>query len=171
MKYFAKYLPVEGEIGEDDYIYEKSLSDVSIHKVYKRNDELVFFRFTNVPIKLSKANNPKKVKLFLCNRDIEIGDKFIVPDHYLETYDTMLSDEVECTDISEDDKIIHFKCGTSIGGIMHSGVFREENPYKIIGEISSKAIWVKEGDEFDEDEVEYALEVAFIKCPTCKTFH
>lgn len=60
---------------------------------------------------------------------------------------------------------------------------KEENRYYVAGEISPGAIWVKEGDEFDEDEVKYNKtmtmlgqkdEDAFyylIKCPTCKQFH
>lgn len=48
---------------------------------------------------------------------------------------------------------------------------------KVIGEISPDAIWVKEGDEFEEDEVNIIqlpiskLNHVEIKCPTCGRFH
>jgi len=47
---------------------------------------------------------------------------------------------------------------------------------KVIGEISPNAIWVTEGMEFDEDDIEIHLSkdlkiTIAIKCPTCKQFH
>lgn len=56
------YFTTDEEIKEGDHIYEKSLSDIKIHKVYKRDNKLVFFRFKNVPVFLEKdSNNAKKI--------------------------------------------------------------------------------------------------------------
>jgi hypothetical protein len=48
-----------------------------------------------------------------------------------------------------------------------------------IGQVSPNAIWVKEGNKFNEGDIEYGgwrdeeltLITVKIKCPTCKTFH
>lgn len=67
----------------------------------------------------------EKVKLFLCSRDIQVGDE-ITNSNY---YNTSLKvDELPLRKAYK-------------------------NWYKIIGEISSDATWVKEGDEFTEDQI------------------
>jgi hypothetical protein len=86
-KYFAKYLPVEGEI--------------------------------------------KKVKLFLCSRNIEVGDKY----YYNGTETDICDSEIRLEQIKEQEE----KHG--------------QKRFKVIGEISPEAIWVKEGDEFNEVDV------------------
>ncbi len=58
--YFAKYLPVEGEIKEDDYY-------IAYNEIFKADN-----KFTS-----NNSNNPNglgymKVKLFLCSRDIDL---------------------------------------------------------------------------------------------------
>jgi len=60
-QYFAKYLPVEGGIKEGDIILD-IFSQYS--KAHKSN--------------LQSRNPPKvKYKLFLCSRDIQVGDKVL----------------------------------------------------------------------------------------------
>jgi hypothetical protein len=101
--------------------------------------------------------------LFLCSRDIQVGDK---------TINSNTGKEEEYTEYLK----TYFKTATS-------------NPhFKVIGEISPEAVWVKEGDEFDEYQMGYwgtnnrevdTREFGFegyipyckIKCPTCKIFH
>ena len=72
-----------------------------------------------------------KVELFLCCRDIQVGDTIYTGDSYLNGI--TITKEV-------------FQTYTSIKGLT--------NPhFKVIGKISKKAIWVKENDEFDEEEL------------------
>lgn len=112
-----------------------------------------------------KLKNAKKVNLFLCSRDIKHGDK----------YHDYAGSPVFTHD--EDDPMLDKDC------------------FKIIGEISPNATWVKEGDEFDEEDIfmtyvddagtvwkntevgaltGYTGEFTprcMLKCSTCKTFH
>jgi len=95
----------------------------------------------------------KLVKLFLCSRDIKHGDK----------YHDYAGSPVFTHD--EDDPMLDKDC------------------FKIIGEISPNATWVKEGDEFDEEDLDkMSLEgiksgydmskrVIQIKCLICGAFH
>lgn len=49
-------------IQEDDLIYENNLNTkTSLYIVYKRDDKLGFFRFSNVWVPFSRPNNAKKV--------------------------------------------------------------------------------------------------------------
>jgi hypothetical protein len=93
-KYFAKYLPVEGEI--------------------------------------------KKVKLFLCSRNIEVGDKY----YYNGTETDICDSEIRLEQIKEQEE----KHG--------------QKRFKVIGEISPEAIWVKEEDGFDEDDILFILDAS-----------
>jgi hypothetical protein len=110
LPYFAKYLPVKGEIKEGEICFvddgQGNTGYLPFKKVYTTQGE---------PF-------PKKVKLFLCSRDIQVGDK-CVGFTGGEWFDVTVSDPTKLIDT-----------------------------YKVIGEISPEATWVKEGDEFDEDE-------------------
>jgi hypothetical protein len=154
--YFAKYLPVEGEIKRGDkYLHPngnfQQLSD-------------------DVQLSLLPEINEigKLVKLFLCSRDIQVGDK---------VFDTYSGLEVKVTEQN-------FPSNASDFWV------------RVIGEISPEAVWVKEGDEFNEEdvlrvahvkwggwvglgtEIQKTLELSpcyaegyVVKCPTCKKFH
>jgi hypothetical protein len=78
---------------------------------------------------------PTKVKLFVCSRDIQIDDKVY--------HDTIIPNEGFIWTKSHQDKM------------------RKDNVFKVIGEVSKGAIWVKEGDEFDEGQMQinYAFPV------------
>ena len=104
-KYFAKYLPVEGEIKEGDH-------------------------FDSVNGELPGSLH---TRLFLCSRDIQVGD--------------MAKDlNQPLTDFYVDEKNLELiKKG-------NDDFYEHMNLYKVIGEISSEATWVKEGDEFDKEE-------------------
>lgn len=123
--YFTKYLPVEGEIKPDDD-FKHSIKD-GIH--------------TNTDI--TSINHPdyQKVKLFLCSRDIKVGDKQI----------HLPSGEIISTIHDEIDLEL---CTVGFKSIGLQPVF------KVIGEISPDTTWVKEGDEFDEDEIRNAKGLA-----------
>ena len=113
-KYFAKYLPVEGKIKDDDYFEEE---DITGKKYILKNLG---------PLSLLPHDHLKsrqKVKLFLCSKDIEVGD--IVKEQLL------------------NGKLENFTIHTL-------NDIDLDKQFKVIGEISSDAIWVKERDEFDK---------------------
>ncbi len=134
-KYFAKYLPVEGEIKEGDLV----TNNVAIWE-HKNSDK-------------HKYGTHKKVKLFLCSRDIQVGDKIqnihdplkyewatarakveghcLRHDFIAEWYDPEFSDN---------DEDNHFAAYSS-----------NKDWFKVIGEISPDATWIRENDEFDKD--------------------
>lgn len=116
--YFAKYLPVEGEIKEGDWVLsshkDPNLGPWLYHLIGKEWEEYE---------EDCKWYPGKKAKLFLCSRDIQVGDK------------------------------VQWCYGT-MNFIEEQRTFLEEvDAFKVIGEISPKAIWVKEGDEFEEDQI------------------
>jgi len=190
--YFTKYLPVEGEIKEGDYAYDDSIlstSDKKIVKILKVDRRIKDHRsaqsetgtYSNAG--LAKL---KLVKLFLCSRDIRVGDivrRSTLP--IIEYKVTELYDEETVFIESAKDILRTFGDPKSL--------------FKVIGEISPESLgWVKEGMEFDEGEVKKEkvskrshVEQYFdtelqeegerwvydnydtikIMCPTCKTFH
>ena len=120
-------------------------------------------------------------KLFLCSRDIQVGDKM---------WSSISGSLKEYTRTLQMDFDI---APPSYTGDPDLGSF------KVIAPISPQALWVKEGDEFDEDELSIwddsgsycdaeswipfiTIEkeawidlgenlIVGIKCPTCKIFH
>jgi len=115
-KYFTKLLPVKGEI--------KKGMPIAWWAGAKHGDVVIASEDVKWPEKY------KITKLFLCSKDIQIGDvfKFIAS--------------------SSDGRILERKFSEEL--IDHSD---KENWFKVIGEISPDVTWVKEGAEFSEDEV------------------
>ena len=118
--YFAKYLPIEGEIKEGDVCY---LDPIGFGKAIMDYGELCFYSkhptsggSLTTPISRN-LNDKRPYKLFLCSRD------------------------VKPLDIMDENIKVH---------IYHDN---SEPPFKSLGEISTEATWVKEGDEFTEEEI------------------
>ena len=104
-KYFTKYLPVEGEIKKGDWAIDCE------NRIFQSKGKYSDKRDT-------------KVKLFLCSRDIQVGDKYLTAPDYTK--------ERTCEDNS----------------------YSFEHCLKVIGEISPQCLgYTKEGEEFDENEV------------------
>lgn len=169
MKYFTKYLPVEGKVKEGD-------------KFFLGNSTLPLTKnsFLEKELPLSTDNDPKTlVKLFLCSRDIQVGD--IITFQHLGGCGNFEVGEVD--DVDKD-----------IVWPIDNPDINISNCYKVIGELSPDAIWVKEGDKFDEYELWYyspitkqfimkklidenlewkkAVEIRIkLKCSQCNTFH
>lgn len=118
-QYFAKWLPVEGEIKEGNWVIGATMV------VYRLEGEewKTYLEFKSI------ATSIKRVKLFLCSRDIKVGDRILDED--------LLQDERIC----------------SIDEIIGDG-YRKW--IRKIGEISPEATWVKEGDEFTADQLDVA---------------
>lgn len=119
--YFAKYLPVEGEIEVGDYFVDEYKQ---IYKCTKKDNGGTWGSGYSRSINLKLS---KKVKLFLCSRDIQVGDE-----------------------------VTSYISGKKI----KANLFPHTHPHfvKVIGEISPDATWVKEGQEFSEEEVKINFE-------------
>jgi hypothetical protein len=135
-QYFAKYLPVEGEIKEGDIV-------IGMDGIFEYKGKM------NLP----DVQLPKKVKLFLCSRNIQVGDKVL--DIRTNTW-----------------KEVNNSCGVELYKQKPNDI-----QFKVIGEISPNAKWVKEGDEFEENDWDYSEEeddkgekVIKIGCPCCGDF-
>lgn len=195
-KYFIKYLPVEGEIKEGDIVMHPHHGLLRLVKYSSKflcwDCEIPYLN--NEDLSFPAVDKVQKVKLFLCSRDIKIGDKVKI--------DVMLNGVYNDYEFVKEDTEDGVKCQTfdGVGMYFHYPEHEEEeNIFKVIGEISSDTTWVKEGDEFDENEVElweklknhkWTLEDVKkyeglmgkiinpekyfnikIKCPTCSHFH
>lgn len=181
-KYFTKYLPVEREIKEGDKVLHKGeiLTTSSYDSWFTKWD------FVEKSIAPVDYETPKLLKLFLCSRDIQVGDKVV----------TELP--IPELNINEFDKGTVISLGTRGFNVKSENITTHWGAYhtiKIIGEISTEAIWA-EGMKFDENEVnfqasdnlpfeefidisehEYYLHTNYplkriqLKCPTCEHFH
>ncbi len=123
--YFVKYLPVPGEIKEGDKFI---VPDSNV--IYERN----------ILGTHDRSHVEKKVKLFLCSRDIQVGGKVV--------YEAHLDFGVQLVTNIEDDEVVLLNDGSKT---------HAHNLLKVMGEISPEATWVKEGQEFDEDDWQFAV--------------
>lgn len=126
-QYFTKHLPVEGEIKEGD----KFTYSIRFGNINKFPDGI-----TNAHLHQEDGN--KAVKLFLCSRDIAEGDKIYLPklnEYHIFKYER--PSRIVCE---------------SLNG-MYPKEFEKQDYFKVIGEISPEATWVKDGDEFDEGDI------------------
>jgi len=121
-KFFAKYIPVKGDINDGDICFDLQESKYMIRT---RDDEFKRPRFQEVESKLTRIRPLQKMEkreLSLCSKDIEVGDKVIFRGkEYEVTKDSLPT------------------------------VLSSKNMFKVIGKVSPEATWVKSGDEFDED--------------------
>lgn len=114
--YFTKYLPVEGEIKWGDYF--KSKGNIFRHILNKDKDGNLHKNYKDA----------KLVKLFLCSRDIQVGDKFF---SYADNYTTeFIADEFT------------FDADRGYNKDYHTNKW-----FKIIGEVPP-SLGLKEGEEF-----------------------
>lgn len=123
MKYFAKLLPTGKEVRRKT----GTTVDGEVGKCLRENDEGYDYY--------------QEIKMFLCSRDIQIGDSAWHEKH-------LELGVREITNIWKDISKYPNTVGWSLSGVL------KEHLFKVIGEISSEAIWVKEGDEFEENEIE-----------------
>lgn len=155
--YFVKYLPVEGEIEEGDWVLASNekigtrlAQAISIHgNVHKYDfvDEDLKKDVYYEEFQFWNKGYSKKVKLFLCSRDIEVDDKLKFKlDKNAKWMDVTLKEVYELNGIQV--PIVKYEGQTTI---VHTTF--DDCLIKVIGEISLEATWVKEGDEFGEDEV------------------
>lgn len=158
-KYFTKYLPVPGEIEKGDLVMD---TDGMVHET---PDSWI-------------GQKDIIAKQVLCSRDIQVGDKIRCE------YPSTLHFDVECLRTYEKStNVPHWVVRGTDGKEYY---YDKNNSFKVIGEVSPAAIWVKEGMEFEENDIQYWLEMSGVwfrfnkpkvnglvrfKCPTCNTFH
>jgi hypothetical protein len=125
-KYVAKLLPAEGEIKEgDSFLYTE---DNSISIAEKDNEDLPDMNILN------SCSSYQKVELFLCSRDIQAGDK-VITEGLLEEREVKYIDKNGTLFFTNGDDCDSIHC------------------CKKIGKVSPDAVWVKDGMEFDEEDV------------------
>lgn len=139
-QYFAKYLPIEGRPEEGDWVLsshkDPNLGPGLYHLIGKEWEEYK---------RDSKWYPGKKAELFLCDKNMQIGDKVIHEREWKGTitnsnYNDQPEVEVEWSGAEKTTACSR----TSLKYL-----------YKSIGHISPDATWIKDGDEFDEDEIKW----------------
>jgi len=141
--YFAKYLPVEGEVKEGDKFVDNWTIDKSVRTCISFGSVKGFIDplITDSKHLRSSPKNTKKVQLFLCSRDIQVGDKaYLRPDLQL------VPTKVTSIGGRGSEMIIQGEDGTDC-------YLGEDNYFKVIGHISLDATWVKDGDNFEETSI------------------
>ncbi len=155
--YFAKYLPIEGEIQEGDkfivpteYMSDLDLYFNNIGECTSISEEVYHYKSLctiggTINSGVFKKDNPQKVKLFLCSRDIQLGDKYFKEgDEFLHTEETKeLVSYMSIFNTNQGEKQVPSHS-------LHSMPI-----YKVMGEISPEANWVMEGDEFEENQIKH----------------
>ena len=135
-KYFAKYIILDGEEIKkgDKYYSECGASDREVH--------------------IAKEDNPKgdylKVELSLCSRDIKLGDTI-----HISTSKSKTGVVESCKPDDESGLIISY--------LVDGCFYGADLCYKILGKISRHALWVKEGDEFDDSEIDQKVETKMME--------
>ena len=144
-KYFAKYLPLKNKIIQD--------GDLIMHPT--TGNRMIATKDMGLGY-LTVNTDWVAIKLFLCSRDIQVGDKVKTcqtKDDYYRDNPILTSYPAEGIVVSEDTKYVwNIKYTTNEGEYVLP--IPKNYCIKVIGEVSPDATWVKEGDEFDEDEVE-----------------
>lgn len=152
-KYIAKLIPIEGEIKEGDTVIKKNTTTIrdtwTLWKVKSILNNVAIcdsvicdrepYLCDKVYEDLLDIRKEKKVKFFLCSRDIQVGDRV-----------NGEADAYNLGTITRFDKIENAEIVWILedeDGKEHDWI--KSSIYKVIGEISPDATWVKEGDEFD----------------------
>jgi|ERR1044072_1937926 hypothetical protein len=172
-KYFAKFLPIKGKIKEHTYaILDLGFNNSSIVRVMSTKKH-----YSNVSADGNSwdtmTGRLTPVKLFLCSRDITFGRGIYSLNELQTEFGSMSKDKTS-------GRINLFLASDPDMKYVASPL--ESQCIKVIGEISSNAVWVKDGNEFDREELfvqghgvnwstaNTGLKFK-VKCPTCNTFH
>lgn len=138
-KYFAKYLPIEGVINKGDKVLVVGKYIQTCEGLHDFDGIQIDWN-PEIGFATVAKSQSQKVQLFLCSRDIQVGDNVRAE------YPSTLSHDVKVTKESEFTTVPHW---TVEGGYEYA----KNATFKVIGPISLEATWVKKGDEFEEDEV------------------
>lgn len=194
--YFTKLLPIEGELKEGDQIMWNSelyrvagqLGAIAPDLHVKKQEESRWIPKEDVP-------SLRPLRLFLCSHDIKVGDEVM---YQMEVFGlskgvfTSIDEEegVKFYTVTGKESVYCFYPNNPEVSPPH------EHPFKVMGEVSPEAKWVKEGDRFEEYEEWWFNQhgsflkcirgvpafnllsqnpnnriVYKVKCPTCDNFH
>ncbi len=174
IRFFTKYLPVDGIITKGDYFLMGENKRVTLCEADKDAEY-----FTK--------EGYQKVKLFLCSDDIQVGDNVFLENGY-----NYFSKAIDKINNSDRDIILE-----TMPENRKSGTIDYREMVKVLGEVSPDAIWIKNDMEFDKTDVQRyviandslpVLPLAWgdelksrhpdqyrdaykFKCGNCKTFH
>jgi hypothetical protein len=142
-KYFCKYLPVSGEIKEGDTFWNPSTSEhLSASK------EMLSWNYPT-------PNIWKKVKLFLCSKDIQVGDN-IDCEYSVDRVHFHKVGEIarDAGDWGWELRIEEPNPSQPLKSRLFTEFIPKDYAFKVIGEISSDALgYITEGAEFDEEQI------------------
>lgn len=165
MKYFTKILPEEGEIKEG-YLTINGVKGKFLREefIFGEVGKRIVFQLPDGSVHNRSVTGSRRVinKLFLCSRDIRKGDIASVIYE-----DKLVTGKVDWID--KESAMLRPEDGSHM--LVESEDY--EDLFKLIGEISPKAIWIKEGDELKKDEFNikpYGINCIIIKCPCCGDF-
>lgn len=146
-EFFIQYLPVDGEIKVGDK--HMCLSNQLVCDTTEENDFYV------------NNKNHKKVKLFVCSRNINEGDTRI--NMWTRKHGSLISDKKNATFVcflpNGRANIVYEGGSASVDYPFESSPDVEDmhgftgDAYKVIGEVSEDAIWIKEGMTFDKEDI------------------
>lgn len=153
-KYFCKFLPVEGD---SDFVQcwgkaicKRSPSNSALYHLIDNPEgegPVTDWEVKTIP------DGFKHVKLFLCSRDLKIGDKIDCSYSLEDGASFRKIGEV----IPDEYPNVAFTLKT-VDNFYESGFGKEfipkEYAFKVIGEISPEAIWVTENMEFSEEDLQ-----------------
>jgi|SRR6187551_629932 len=153
MKYFAKYLPVEGGYEDGDLVIDLYHPEPSIHEAESS-------------CKQNEGELCTKVKLFLCSRDVQFNDNAYSPRNGFYKFGYH-----ENSYRNESIKIIGPISLTAIW--VKEGAEFEEEDWCVLMTTASKKIGVIQVEKHNIDRFKNLAVKTFIgiKCPTCNTFH
>lgn len=171
MKYFAKLLPVSGEIKRED--------------LWISQDGLIHKADNDIPCQA-------RVAMYLCSADVIVGDRV---HSFLGHPENWMKTDYEVAGCNLTENFIYI----AEPGWTNPQLIRSSHRHwlfgKLIGLISPGAVWVKEGDEFEDEDISmrngrflYYCEPGHVidsysykpsddnkyirlRCPSCRTFH
>lgn len=125
---------------------------------------------------VSYWDGQESTALFLCSRDIQVGDIFKIDYPSIASH---LEDRI-CTEVYDPNKDLNIGEKLPIMYMINkTGAHLNHGEcFKVIGEISSKAIFVSEGQEFAETELEIPAKefswnhpiIVKVKCKCCNKY-
>lgn len=161
---FTKYFKVTGELNEGDLFLIDNKP--SIHKFLgmdKEMDNYVWMRVIEgyegeagkeYMAHIVNIQGKDKVKMYLCSRDIKEGDTVFfrlaagAVEKQLTCIETYMSPNITgnetLTAVIKDDDFV---------SQIHTTPDETNQCYKVIGEVSQNALWVKPGDEFNLEDL------------------
>jgi hypothetical protein len=161
-QFFTKYFRVAGELNEGDLFLMDNKP--SIHKflgIDKEMENYVWMRvmqgYEGESGKEYKAHivnimNVPKMKMFLCSRDIQAGDTV-----FFRVAANAVEKQLKCIETYMNPNITGNETLTAVikDGEYNTHTTPDETNqcYKVIGEVSQNALWIKPGDEFNLDEL------------------